>query len=482
MKTTGEGEEKNMPGTSPSYSFTIRIKANNTTGMIGEITSVIGDAGGDIGGIDIVKAQKDCVIRDYTVNASDVEHSEKIVALLEALDGADVINISDRTYLIHLGGKISISNKVPLNTRDDLSMAYTPGVARVCTTIAKDISKAYTLTIKGNTIAIVTDGSAVLGLGDIGPEASMPVMEGKAMLFKKFAGVNAFPISLNTKDVDEIVETVIRISPAFGGINLEDISSPRCFEVERKLREALDMPIFHDDQHGTAIVVLAGIINALKLTERKLEDQKIVVCGTGAAGIACSRLLMKAGAKTILGVDSTGILYKGRKENLCDVKRAFAEETNPDNVKGTLADAMRGADIFIGVSSPNIVDVEMIKSMNKDPIVFALSNPVPEIDPYVAEPYVKVMASGRSDYQNQINNVLCFPGFFKGLLSCHAKSINTEMELAAAEAIASVIKPAELHEDYIIPSVFDKRVVEKVSKAVINSAHSTGIAKRRDKE
>ena len=471
-----------MPGTSPSYSFTIRIKAKNAPGMIGNITSIIGDAGGDIGGIDIVKAQKDCVIRDYTVNASNVEHSEKIVKFLEDLDGAEVINISDRTFLIHLGGKINICNKVPLNTRDDLSMAYTPGVARVCKAIATDVGKAYQLTIKGNTIAIITDGSAVLGLGDIGPEASMPVMEGKAMLFKKFAGVNAFPISLNTNDVDEIVDTVVRISPAFGGINLEDISSPRCFEVERKLRERLDMPVFHDDQHGTAIVVLAGLINALKLTGKKLADLKIVVCGAGAAGIACSRLLKKAGAKIILGVDSIGIIYRGRKENMCDIKREFAAETNPDNVEGSLADAMKGADIFIGVSSPNIVTVDMLKSMNTDPIVFALSNPEPEIDPSIAEPYVKIMASGRSDYQNQINNVLCFPGFFKGLLSCHAKSINTEMELAAAEAIASVIKPAELHEDYIIPSVFDKRVVEKVSTAVINTAHATGLAKRRPKQ
>ncbi|MEE9542868.1 MAG: NAD-dependent malic enzyme [Thermodesulfobacteriota bacterium] len=471
-----------MPGTSPSYSFTIRIKAKNAPGMIGNITSIIGEAGGDIGGIDIVKAQKEHVLRDYTVNASNVEHSEKIVAHLEALDGAEVINISDRTFLIHLGGKIKITNKVPLKTRDDLSMAYTPGVARVCSTIAADVTKAYTLTIKGNTIAIVTDGSAVLGLGNIGPEASMPVMEGKAMLFKKFGGVNAFPICLNTNDVDEIVDTIVRISPGFGGINLEDISSPRCFEVERKLREALDMPVFHDDQHGTAIVVLAGLINALKLTNRKLADQRIVVCGAGAAGIACSRLLMKAGAKLILGVDSTGIIYRGRKENMCDVKRKFAEETNPDNVQGTLADAMKGADIFIGVSSPNLVDVDMLKSMNTDPIVFALANPVPEIDPAVAEPYVRVMASGRSDYQNQINNVLCFPGFFKGLLNCHARSINTKMELAAAEAIASVVSTAELNEDYIIPSVFDERVVDRVSKAVINAAHSTEVAKRRAKQ
>ena len=471
-----------MPETSPGYSFTIRIKANNATGMIGNITSVIGDAGGDIGGIDIVKAQKQCVTRDYTVNAYNVEHSQDIIKLLEELPGADVINISDRTFLIHLGGKIKIQNKVPLKTRDDLSMAYTPGVARVCTTIANDISKAYTLTIKGNFVAIVTDGSAVLGLGNIGPEAAMPVMEGKAMLFKKFAGVNAFPLCLNTNDVDEIVDTVVRISPGFGGINLEDISSPRCFEIEQKLRERLDMPVFHDDQHGTAVVVLAGIINSLKLINKNLADIKIVVCGAGAAGIACSRLLIKAGAKNLLGVDSTGIIYRGREENMCGVKKDFAQTTNPDNEKGTLEDAMVGADIFIGVSAPNIVTVDMIKSMNADPIVFALSNPVPEIELALAEPHTRIMASGRSDYQNQINNVLCFPGLFKGVLKCRAHSINTEMTLAAAKAIAEVIKPAELNEDYIIPSVFDERVVEKVSKAVINTAYSTGVAKRRDKE
>lgn len=471
-----------MPETSPGYSFTIRIKANNATGMIGNITSVIGDAGGDIGGIDIVKAQKDCITRDYTVNAYNLEHSHDIIKHLEALPGAEVINISDRTFLIHLGGKIKIQNKVPLKTRDDLSMAYTPGVARVCSAIAKDPDKAYQLTIKGNFIAIVTDGSAVLGLGDIGPEAAMPVMEGKAMLFKKFAGVNAFPLCLNTNDVDEIVETVFRISPGFGGINLEDISSPRCFEIESKLKEKLDMPVFHDDQHGTAIVVLAGIINSLKLINKKLADTKIVVCGTGAAGIACSKLLIEAGAKNLLGVDSTGIVYEGREENMCGVKKEFALITNPDNEKGALKDAMVGADIFIGVSAPNIVTVDMLKSMKTDPIVFALSNPVPEIEPVLAEPHVKIMASGRSDYQNQINNVLCFPGLFKGLLKCRAKSINTEMNLAAAKAIAEVIKPAELNEDYIIPSVFDERVVDKVSKAVIKTAYSTGVAKRRDKE
>jgi malate dehydrogenase (oxaloacetate-decarboxylating) len=471
-----------MPETSPGYSFTIRIKANNATGMIGNITSVIGDAGGDIGGIDIVKAQKDNITRDYTVNAYNLEHSHDIIKLLEALPGADVINISDRTFLIHLGGKIKIQNKIPLKTRDDLSMAYTPGVARVCSTIANDPDKAYQLTIKGNFIAIVTDGSAVLGLGDIGPEAAMPVMEGKAMLFKKFAGVNAFPLCLNTNDVDEIVETVIRISPGFGGINLEDISSPRCFEIESKLKEKLDMPVFHDDQHGTAIVVLAGIINSLKLIDKKLADIKIVVCGAGAAGIACSKLLIEAGAKNLLGVDSTGIIYQGREENMCGVKKEFALITNPDNKKGSLKDAMVDADIFIGVSAPNLVTVDMLKSMKNDPIIFALSNPVPEIEPALAEPHVKIMASGRSDYQNQINNVLCFPGLFKGLLKCRAKSINTEMNLAAAEAIASVIKPAELNEDYIIPSVFDERVVEKVSKAIIDTAYATGVAKRRDKE
>jgi malate dehydrogenase (oxaloacetate-decarboxylating) len=466
---------------SPSYSFTIRLKAANKPGMVGNITSSMGSVGGDIGAIDIVKVGKNFIIRDYTVNTSDFKHRTEIIKALKKLDGTEVVSVSDRTFLIHLGGKITIENKIPLNTRDDLSMAYTPGVARVCSEIAEDKDKSYKLTIKKNTIAIVTDGSAVLGLGDIGPEAAAPVMEGKCMLFKRFGDVNAFPICLNARNPDDIVDTVERISPIFGGINLEDISSPRCFEIERKLTERLDIPVFHDDQHGTAVVVLAGILNALRVVGKKLEDIKIVVSGLGAAGISCCNLLLSAGAKNIVGVDSKGILYRGRGEGMNPAKEAFALESNPHNEKGSLEDAFNVADLFIGVSSPNIVTVEMIKKMSQDPIVFALANPNPEIDPALAEPHVAIIATGRSDYQNQINNVLCFPGIFKGLLRCCSKTINLPMKLAAAQAIASIIKPEELSPDYIIPSVFDERVAKEVARAVVNAAYETGVARKNPK-
>jgi malate dehydrogenase (oxaloacetate-decarboxylating) len=463
---------------SSSYSFTVRIKSENRPGMVGQITSVLGESGGDIGAIDIVSAKKNYVTRDYTVNAGNVEHSHELVEELKALDGLEVLSVSDRTFLIHLGGKISIESKRALNTRDDLSMAYTPGVARVCLEIAEDKSKVYNLTIKKNTIAIVTDGSAVLGLGDIGPEASLPVMEGKSMLFKKFGGVNAFPICLDTKDPEEIIETVVRIAPVFGGINLEDISAPRCFHIERELARRLDIPVFHDDQHGTAVVVMAGIINSLKVVGKKIEDVKIVISGLGAAGVACARLLAHAGAKSIVGVDSAGALYKGRPENMNKEKISLAEIINQNLESGPLETVIKGADIFIGVSAPNILDEEGVKSMASDAIVFALSNPDPEIDPAIAEPHVRVMATGRSDYQNQVNNVLCFPGFFKGLLVVNASEINNEMKLAASRAIAGVITDEELSEEYIIPSVFDARVPPLVATAVVDAAVETGVARR----
>ncbi len=464
--------------TSPSYSFTMRLKSSNKPGILGTVTSTIGTLGGDIGAIDIVSVNKNQVIRDYTINAINIHHSVEIADALNEIKDVEVTSVSDRTFLIHIGGKISIENKIPLKTRADLSRAYTPGVARVCTEIAKDKSKAYRLTIKRNTIAIVTDGSAVLGLGDIGPEAAMPVMEGKAMLFKEFGGVNAFPICLDTKDPDEIVNTICNIAPTFGGINLEDISSPRCFEIERKLKERLEIPIFHDDQHGTSIVVLAATLNALRVVHKKLSEIKIAICGAGAAGLATARLLHSAGARNIICVDSTGIISKGREKNMNVVKESILEITNPNNDTGSLADAMRGADLFIGVSSPDIVSEDMVKSMAKDGIVFALSNPIPEIAPELAAPHVRIVGTGRSDFQNQINNVLCFPGLFKGLLDCNATTINHEMQIAASEAIANVIKPQQLSEDYIIPSVFDKRVAEKVSKAVIRAARKTKVARR----
>jgi malate dehydrogenase (oxaloacetate-decarboxylating) len=463
---------------SASYSLTLRIKLASRTGTLGELTTAIGRAGGDIGAIDIVTVGADSVIRDVSVNAGSSEHGKKIIEAVTNVDGVEIINVSDPTFLMHLGGKIEVVSKVPLKTRADLSMAYTPGVARVCEAIAKDPEKAFTLTIKKNTVAVVSDGTAVLGLGDIGPAAAMPVMEGKAMLFKEFAGVDAFPICLSTKDPDEIVRIVKAISTAFGGINLEDISAPRCFEIEERLKEELDIPVFHDDQHGTAVVVLAALINSLKIVGKKMDEIKVVVNGIGAAGVACSKIIMAAGVKNIVGCDHHGVLYKGRQENMNWVKEWYAQNTNPNDERGTVHDAMKGADVFLGLSVPGVIDVEDLLKMAEKPIVFAMANPTPEIMPEVAGPYVAVMATGRSDYPNQINNVLCFPGIFRGALACRASQINEEMKVAAAHAIAGTISEQELHADYIIPSVFDKRVAEAVSRQVEDAAYRTGVARR----
>jgi malate dehydrogenase (oxaloacetate-decarboxylating) len=378
---------------------------------------------------------------------------------------------------MHLGGKIEVRSRMQLRTRDDLSMAYTPGVARVCRAIADDPERACNLTIKRNTVAVVSDGTAVLGLGDIGPRAAMPVMEGKAMLFKEFAKVDAFPICLDTKDVDQIVETVKNLAPGFGGINLEDISAPRCFEIEERLKEELDIPVFHDDQHGTAVVTLAALINALKIVGKKIEDLQIVVNGIGAAGVACAKIMMAAGATNIVGCDSKGIVHEGR-EGLNPAKQWFAEHTNPDGRTGDLSDAVRGADLFLGLSVPGVLTVEHLESMNQDPIVFAMANPDPEIRPERAFGHARIIATGRSDYPNQINNVLCFPGIFRGALDVRAHEINEDMKLAAAEAIAGVIPPKELSEDYIIPSVFDERVAPAVAEAVAEKAKESGMARR----
>jgi len=389
-----------------------------------------------------------------------------------------LLQVSDPTFLMHLGGKIEVVPKVPLKTRADLSMAYTPGVARICEAIAKDPEKVFTLTIKKNTVAIVTDGTAVLGLGDIGPAAALPVMEGKAMLFKEFAGVDAFPICLNTKDPDEIVRTVKAISVAFGGINLEDISAPRCFQIEERLKEELDIPVMHDDQHGTAVVVLAALINALKIVGKQMSDIKVVVNGVGAAGVACTKIIMAAGVKNIVGCDQVGALYRGRKEHMNWVKDWYAQNTNPNEEQGTVHEVIKGADVFLGLSVPGVIDEEDVKQMAEKPIVFAMANPVPEIMPEDAAPYVAVMATGRSDYPNQINNVLSFPGIFRGALACRAARINEEMKLAAATAIAGIISDSELHPEYIVPSVFDKRVAEAVAREVEAAAHKTGVARR----
>jgi malate dehydrogenase (oxaloacetate-decarboxylating) len=438
---------------------------------------MIGNLGGSLGAIDIKAVTKTHKIRDITMQVRDEAHGESIVEHLKTLGIVDVLSVSDRTFLIHIGGKIRITSKTPIATRDDLSMAYTPGVGRICMAIHKDPEKAYKLTIKANTVAIVSDGTAVLGLGDIGPEAAMPVMEGKAMLFKEFGGVDAFPICLDTKDTEEIIRTVKNIAPGFGGINLEDISAPRCFEIEARLKKELNIPVFHDDQHGTAVVVLAALTNAVKLVNKEIKDLKIVVTGVGAAGTACSKMMMTAGAVNLIGFDRTGAIHKGRT-NLNHMKQWFAENTNPTSFTGSVKEALSGADLFLGLSGPGVIEPEDLSKMNKDAIVFAMANPTPEVMPEEAAPYVRIMATGRSDYANQINNVLCFPGIFRGALDCLATDINDEMTLAAAKAIAGVIAPEELAEDYIIPGVFDKRVAIAVSAAVVKAAIETGVARR----
>jgi malate dehydrogenase (oxaloacetate-decarboxylating) len=467
-----------QPTPSAIYSLTLRVKLSSRAGSLGELTTAIGRAGGDIGAIDIVNVGNNYIIRDLTVASASSAHGEQIIQAVKDIDGVELIQISDPTFLMHLGGKIEVVSKVPLKTRADLSMAYTPGVARICDAIAKDADKAFTLTIKKNTVAVVTDGTAVLGLGDIGPAAAMPVMEGKAMLFKEFAGVDAFPICLNTKDPDEIVRTVKAISTAFGGINLEDISAPRCFEIEERLKEELDIPVFHDDQHGTAVVVLAALINALKIVDKQMDQIKVVVNGVGAAGVACSKIVMAAGVTNIVGCDQVGAIYRGRRENMNWVKDWYAQNTNPNDEKGTVHDVIKGADVFFGLSVPGVINEQDVQHMADKPIVFAMANPIPEIMPEDAAPYVAVMATGRSDYPNQINNVLCFPGIFRGALACRAARINEEMKLAAANAIAGIITDAELHPEYIVPSVFDKRVAEAVANEVEAAAYSSGVARR----
>jgi malate dehydrogenase (oxaloacetate-decarboxylating) len=464
---------------SASYSLTIRVQIANRPGMLGRVALSIGEAGGDIGAVDIVETGRERVIRDITVKARDSVHGQQIVARLKQVIGVRIVNVSDRTFLMHLGGKIAIQNKVPIRTRDDLSMAYTPGVARVCLAIRDDRERAFALTIKQNTVAVVTDGTAVLGLGDIGPEAALPVMEGKAMLFKEFANVDAFPVCLATHDVDKIVETVKLIAPVYGGVNLEDIAAPRCFEIEERLRKELDIPVFHDDQHGTAVVVLAALLNALRLVRKDLGKLRVVVTGVGAAGTATIKILQSSGVRDIVGVDEYGIIHRGRVKGMDFMKRWVAASTNPRGLRGRLGDAVAGADAFIGLSVPGILTVSHVERMRRDPIVFAMANPVPEIQPEDAGDRVRVMATGRSDYPNQINNVLCFPGFFRGLLDSRARVVNDEMKLAAARAIAGCVSRRELSEEYIIPSVFNKAVAPAVAEAVARAAHETGIARRR---
>lgn len=456
----------------PSFSLTIRVQVPNRAGMLASVTQAIADVGGNLGQITLLEQTRRISTRDLTVDATSTEHAEQIVHAVKALNHIKLLNVYDRTFNMHQGGKICIQSKMPLETQADLAMAYTPGVGRICQAIAEDPEKVYSLTIKSNTVAIVTDGSAVLGLGNLGAEAALPVMEGKAMLFKKFAGIDAFPICLANQSTDQIVETVKNIAPVFGGVNLEDISAPRCFEIEERLRRELDIPVFHDDQHGTAIVSLAALINALKLVHKSMEDVRIVINGAGAAGIAIARLLRKAGAKTILMCDSQGILSKSRAD-LTLQKKEFAVDA-----AGSLAGAMSGADVFLGVSVPHVVTPQMVLSMAKKPIVMAMANPIPEIQPELVEHDVAVMATGRSDYPNQINNVLAFPGIFRGALDCRAQAITANMYLEAANAIASLIHASDLDREHIIPSVFDERVVTAVAGAVQRAARQDGVARR----
>jgi malate dehydrogenase (oxaloacetate-decarboxylating) len=469
-----------MPLTpSASYSLTLRIKLENSPGTLGAVTSAIGGAGGQVGAIDIVEGAGEWLVRDIAVAARDQEHWSDIMAAVKAIEGVELIEVQDRTFRLHLGGKISQRNKHRLETRDDLSMAYTPGVARVCLAINADPERAFRYTIKQNYVAVVTDGTAVLGLGDIGPEAALPVMEGKAMLFKEFADVDAFPICLDSTDTDEIVAAVRMIAPVFGGINLEDISSPRCFEIEDRLKEELDIPVFHDDQHGTAVVVMAALFNALKLTGKRLEDLRVGMVGLGAAGIAVTRMLLRAGVGEIIGCDTHGLIHTERDDwdEMHPLKRWYAENTNFDKRSGGPEDVLEGSDLFIGLSGARVIRAEALQRMNPDAMVFAMANPEPEVMPEEAAPYVRIVATGRSDYPNQINNVLAFPGIFRGALDARATEITEEMKLVAAHAIADVIGESELTEDYIIPSVFNRAVVTAVAAAVEQEAKRAGVVR-----
>jgi len=463
---------------SASNSITVRVVIANRPGMLAKVTSVIGAQGGNIGAIDIVRAEQDELTRDITINTRSDEHAQTIMQEVREIDGVDVVDISDRTFLLHLGGKLEVESKSPLQTRDQLSMAYTPGVARVCESIHESPSDVHRLTIKSNTVAVVSDGTAVLGLGDIGSTAAIPVMEGKAQLLKEFAGVNGFPVCLDTTDVDEIVDAVRRIAPVFGGINLEDIAAPRCFAIEERLKEELDIPVFHDDQHGTAVVTVAALLNALKIVEKDLDEIEVVMAGIGAAGTAVTEMLLHMGVETVVGVDSEGPVT-AQRDDLNDAKERYVEMTSPVVEGDTLSEVMEDADVFIGLSAPDILDVADLKRMARDPIVFAMANPRPEIMPDVAYPHVAVMATGRSDYPNQINNVLCFPGLFKGVLDCRTSTITEEMKIAAAEAIAETIEDRSLTPDYVIPSVFNKEVVSRVANAVSDTARRQDVARKR---
>ncbi len=457
-----------------SYSVVLRVELSHRPGTLGRLTTAIGDAGGNILGVDIVEVSGDVIIRDITVLATDVDHAYVIREASEQVEGVHVRSVMDRTFKLHLGGKIEVKSKIPIENRDDLSMAYTPGVARVSLAIAAKPVQVHKYTIKSNTVAVVTNGTAVLGLGNIGPYAALPVMEGKAQLFKEFAGIDAFPICLNTHSVDEMIETVQRLEPTFGGINLEDIAAPDCFEIEDRLKGSLDIPVFHDDQHGTSVVVLAALRNAVKVVGKKMSDLSVVIAGAGAAGVAIAKILNNAGVPNVMVSDRRGLIFDGR-EDFDSAKRWLAENTNPEKRMGSVSDALRGADVFVGVSGPGIVRREHIEHMASKSIVFGLANPTPEIMPEEIEGVAAVIATGRSDYPNQINNVLCFPGIFRGALDANALSITETMKLAAANAIAASVPEEELSPAYIVPSVFNRTVVGEVAAEVAEAARKEGV-------
>ena len=464
-----------------NYRLTVRLELANTPGMFAKVAAVLAEEGANLGAVDIVSATSSRMVPDVTIDVQSEAHGERVLARIRALQDVKVLSASDRIFLLHLGGKIRVQGKLPITTRNVLSMVYTPGVGRVSQAIAKDKTKAYAFTGKGNTVAVVTDGSAVLGLGNLGPEAALPVMEGKAMLFKEFAGIDAWPICLNTQDPDEIVRTVQAIAPGFGAINLEDISSPRCFEIERRLKAVLDIPVMHDDQHGTAVVILAALTNALTVTGKRMETIRVVVNGLGAAGTACCRMLLAAGLSHLIGCEPQGIILRGDGQKLRACRTDLTPCMTPDHPQGTLQDALKGADVFIGLSVGNILTAEDLDLMATDRIVFAMANPDPEVPRELAASHCRIFATGRSDYPNQINNALAFPGIFRGALDVQASDVNEAMKLAGAKALAETIPPAALSEDYIIPSMFDKEIVPRVAKAVSAAARETGVARRRTK-
>ncbi len=460
---------------SPSYSLTLRVEYSNRLGMLGRITSLIGEQGGDIGAIDIVQSSKGAMTRDITFSAANVEHGKQIIEAVTKLGDLDIVSVSDRTFLLHLGGKLEITPKVPVKTRDDISMIYTPGVARIVEKIVENADDAFNLTIKKNSVAVITDGSEVLGLGAAGPQAALPVMEAKAILFKEFAGVDAFPLPLDVSTDEEFVAAVKAIAPAFGAIHIEDIAAPRCFRLEKMLFEALDIPVFHNDQHGTAIVALAGLINALKIIGKSAQSLRVVINGAEAAGVATAQLLLAFGVRDVILCDENQVLGLDQDD---ETLREIAAQTNPRAISGSLTEALVGADVFMGFGHRTIVEPEAIAAMNVHPIVFAMANPQPDVDPARIQGIARIIATGKSDFPNQINNMLCFPGFFRGLLDARAVKVNDEMKLAAASAIAGVIGPDELHEDYLIPSVFNRRVANAVSRAVVKAAQDSGAARK----